>query len=108
MGEFAMVKRVKVFFSDINSAFALLGGNDKARIKLLVITQLFLSSLDLVGIFSIGIVTSLAINFDSNNTSNPLRNFILEIFRLQNLDRESQIIFFGLLAVTILPFYPLN
>ena len=97
-----MVKRVKVFFSDINSAFALLGGNDKARIKLLVITQLFLSSLDLVGIFSIGIVTSLAINFDSNNTSNPLRDYILEIFRLQNLDRESQIIFFGLLAVTIL------
>lgn len=97
-----MVKRVKVFFSDINSAFALLGGNDKERIKLLVITQLFLSSLDLVGIFSIGIVTSLAINFDSNNSSNPLRDFILEIFRLQNLDRESQIIFFGLLAVTIL------
>lgn len=97
-----MVNRVKVFFSDINSAFALLGGNDKGRIKLLVITQLFLSSLDLVGIFSIGIVTSLAINFDSNNSSNPLRDFILEIFRLQNLDRESQIIFFGLLAVTIL------
>jgi len=97
-----MLKRVKLFFSDTNSAFALLEGNDRRRIKLLVLTQLFLSSLDLVGIFSIGIVTSLAISMDSNSINNPLQELILGIFRLQNLDRESQIIFFGLLAVTVL------
>ena len=97
-----MLKRVKLFFSDTNSAYALLEGNDRRRIKLLVITQLFLSSLDLVGIFSIGIVTSLAISMDSNSIDNPLQDLILGIFRLQNLDRESQIIFFGLLAVTVL------
>ena len=96
------LKHLQTFPKVVKGSLELLLPSDRTKLYILVSIQLLLSILDLIGIFAIGVVGSLAVNLDTTFNGNRLQEFILQVFSLEYLARNDQIIFFGGFAVVTL------
>jgi hypothetical protein len=56
------ILKSKVYRSTLTKCFGLLSKQDRRKLRVMAVFQLFLSLLDLLGVALIGIVASLAIN----------------------------------------------
>lgn len=79
-------------------------GDDKWKLILIVISNIFLSLIDVIAIAIIGVLTSLTVNgIQSNSPQKFARNF-LDLFHLSGLNFQRQVAILGTLAAFLLIF----
>jgi ATP-binding cassette subfamily C protein len=79
-------------------------GDDKWKLILIVISNIFLSLIDVIAIAIIGVLTSLTVNgIQSNSPQKFARNF-LNLFHLSSLNFQRQVAILGTLAALLLIF----
>ena len=92
----------KISNLEIRSVFKLLDKTSQKKIVFTLILQITMGLLDLVALFALGILGSLAVTgIQSKSPSSSISN-LLDIFGLSDLSFQSQVGFIGLFAATLM------
>lgn len=83
-------------------AFSLIPHKDKRKLGIISFVQLMLSFLDLIGVGLIGIIGTLSIRGINTKESGQKIDYVLKIFKIDQLDFQLQVAILGALAIGIL------
>lgn len=86
----------------IRKSFRVLSLSDQKKLALVVVSQIFLSLLDLVGVLSIGVLGALSVTGLSSQKPNALISNILKLLQIENLTFQQQVFIIGLLSISLL------
>ena len=88
----------KIAVSDMRRLANILSQSDKKKLSFAIILQVFLNSLDLIGVLSIGLLATLTIQDENSNIDNTYSRIISQIPGIQNLTISHQIFALGMIA----------
>ena len=88
----------KIAVSDMRRLANILSQSDKKKLSFAIILQVFLNSLDLIGVLSIGLLATLTIQDENSNIDNTYSRIISQIPGIQNLAINQQIFALGMIA----------
>jgi ABC-type multidrug transport system fused ATPase/permease subunit len=88
----------KIAVSDMRRLANIFSQSDKKKLIFATILQIFLNSLDLIGVLSIGLLATLTIQNENPNIDNTYSRIISQIPGIQNLAINQQIFALGMIA----------
>lgn len=100
-------KRHKAFYERMNSeqlskCLQLLSPSDKKKLKIAVVINSLLSTLDLIGVALVGLIGVIAVQGVTSQSPGTRTLQILNTFHFQNLTLQQQTAFLGIAAATVM------
>lgn len=88
--------------SDFRRSILLLNRNDRHKISAIAIFQIFMGSLDLLGVMTIGLLGALSVGGLQTGTTIDIANPVMRVLNLSDATFQTQAITLGIIAVTLL------
>ena len=85
----------------LSKIFKLFSKQDKIKLVIVCLINIFLSFLDLLGVALVGIIGAITVYGIQSKTTGNRINSVLEFLNLQSSSLKQQVLFIGIMAVAI-------